>query len=375
VKVVLDARGVTNQLDGIGRCTLELAGLLTTHGEHEYVVLVRHDLRRDYRRRLGDARQIEVPFGHIDPRTVYGLGRLVDSLGAQVYHSIFMLGPRRMRAASVITVHDVMWLLHPRLQMTGSALKVALGSWYFRRLVGASVRGAAGVVCSSHATLRDITSLWPKAADKFHVVPLGVTGEFQPGDSAQAQRELEELQVPHGRFVLHMSNGKPYKNTRRVIEAMARVPADVTLVITGRRSALSDQIGQAAAQVGVGDRVRLLGNVSNEQVVALLRRATAMVFPSLYEGFGLPVIEAMACGCPVITSQEAALKEVAGDAALLVDPYSSDSIASAVVRVAGDERLREDLRRRGLQRAGAFTWRSATEAVLEVYRQVSGARQ
>ncbi|MFQ3661823.1 MAG: glycosyltransferase family 1 protein, partial [Chloroflexaceae bacterium] len=168
-------------------------------------------------------------------------------------------------------------------------------------------------------------------------------------------------------YFLYIGTIQPRKNLTRLIEAFAHAgPDDALLVIAGRRGWLSEPIVRRVAELGLTNRVRFPGYVPDADLPALLSGALAFVFPSLYEGFGMPVLEAMACGAPVLTSTTSALPEVAGDAALLVDPCDTDAIAAALRRLAADAPLRASLRARGLVRAADFTWERCARKTLDV---------
>jgi alpha-1,3-rhamnosyl/mannosyltransferase len=174
-------------------------------------------------------------------------------------------------------------------------------------------------------------------------------------------------------YILYFGSNKPHKNLVRLIEAwqIANRKSQIAnheLVIAGAWDARYPEAKRRAEELDLADKVSLLGPVAEADLPALYAGAELFVFPSLYEGFGLPVLEAMACGAPVVCSNVSSLPEVAGDAALLVDPLDMDALAAAIVRVLGDEALRSEMRQRGLQQAGRFTWAQTAQQTLEIYR-------
>jgi glycosyltransferase involved in cell wall biosynthesis len=177
--------------------------------------------------------------------------------------------------------------------------------------------------------------------------------------------------------VLSVGSLEPGKNRRRLIEAFASLASAFphTLAIAGQPAWKYEDDLSLPQRLGLTERVRFLGPVPDADLPALYSAAEAVAFPSLYEGFGLPALEAMACGAPLIASTAPALVELAGDAALLVDPYDSGAIAAALRRVLKDAELREKLRRRGLERAAQFSWRQAAEQTLAVYDQAAATRR
>ena len=256
----------------------------------------------------------------------------------------------------VLTVHDLAFKLFPETAPQSTR-------WWLARLDRALAQ-ASRVIVPSEATRRDLIALYGVAEERVAVVPHGVDHDLfrpiPPDDVATVTRRFGI----EGPYLLSLGGIEPRKNLPRLIEAFARLPADVatTLVVVGSgaewnpegsnllRSALAD------LPENVRRRVVLTGYVSEEDKVALLGGAEALVYPSLYEGFGLPVLEAMACGTPVLTSNLSALPEMAGGAALLVDPTDAGAIGEGMERLLRDDEVRVRLRRDGILRAAAFDW-------------------
>jgi glycosyltransferase involved in cell wall biosynthesis len=204
--------------------------------------------------------------------------------------------------------------------------------------------------------------------DRFHV----------PADLDAVRAELQQRFGIEGRYVLYVSNHQRKKNTERLVEAFALVAAavpDVTLVLTGWHTRRFHLVLDLIERLGLKDRVRVLGHVPDDALPSLYAAAAVYAFPSLHEGFGLTILEAMACATPVVTSNVYALPEVAGDAAELVDPYSVDGIADGIVRLLENQERAEELRRRGLARAAEFTWRRSAEQHLLWYERVVGSEK
>ena len=221
------------------------------------------------------------------------------------------------------------------------------------------------MIAISQATKDDLVAHYGVPKEKIPVVYHGVEPRFRPTpDPAVPAR----YGLP-SRYFLYLGTLQPRKNLERLLQAYAQLSGDVpALVLAGAKGWYFERIAAAIAALGLGERVFLPGYVPDEDVPALLTGALALVFPSLYEGFGLPVLEAMACGTPVVTANTSSLPEVVGEAGLLVDPLRVDEIAAAMQRLLADEALRAELSRRGLERAGLFSWdRCAREtlAVLE----------
>jgi len=234
-----------------------------------------------------------------------------------------------------------------------------------RATIGRAVRRAGAFLCISEATRRDLVARFPAAADRARVVPLAADPRFAtPGEPAR-------LGVP---YVLGVGTLEPRKNLVRLIEAWAALPPSVrgdhVLALVGPTG--WDVDATLAAARAHPDDVRLLGFVSDEELASLYAGATAFAYPSTYEGFGLPVLEAMAAGAPVVTSSVSSLPEVAGDAAVLVDPYDVRAIRDALASVLADPAQRSELRERGRTRAAAFSWARTAQETLAVLQALAG---
>jgi glycosyltransferase involved in cell wall biosynthesis len=266
----------------------------------------------------------------------------------------------------VVTVHDLAFRLFPDSAPHGTRR-------WLERLDRALAR-ASRVIAVSQTTRHDLIRLYGVREEVVAVVPHGVDHRvFRPAPPESIEQTMRRFGVD-GPYLLSLGGLEPRKNLPSLIRAFARMPPDPdpTLVIAGARTAWNpqgwDSLRSALAELpeGIRRRVILTGYLSEQEKVALLSGALALCYPSTYEGFGLPVLEAMACGTPVITSNVSALPEVAGDAALLVDPDDVGAIASAMDRIVGDPTLREDLRKAGLARAGEFDWLTTARRTAEV---------
>jgi glycosyltransferase involved in cell wall biosynthesis len=197
-------------------------------------------------------------------------------------------------------------------------------------------------------------------------------------DIEAARADVRERFGIDGRYVLYVSNHQRKKNTERLVEAFGLIAAedpDITLVLTGWHSPKFALVEQRIADLGLGSRVKVLGHVPDEALPPLYTAASVFALPSLHEGFGIPVLEAMACGTPVVASDVYALAEVSGDAAELCDPYSAESIAGSLRRILDNPARASELREKGLARAAEFSWRRAAERHLECYEQAVQARR
>jgi glycosyltransferase involved in cell wall biosynthesis len=277
----------------------------------------------------------------------------------------FVLPPTRRATRTLLTVHDLSFVRTP--DTTSPALKR-----YLDRVVPRSVRRADHVLADSQATKDDLIALYAVQPDKVTVLLSGVNARFKPvGDSAALAAVRERYGIGDTPFILSVGTVQPRKNYERLIRAFAVLPdQNVHLVIAGGRGWLQGPIYAVVDALSLRERVHFIGFADDADLPALYSAARCFAFPSLYEGFGLPVLEAMACGTPVVTSNVSSLVEVAGDATLLVDPLSVDDINQALARLLTDEPLRAQLIERGLGQAAQFTWERAARQLLKIYRRM-----
>ncbi len=277
-------------------------------------------------------------------------------------HVVPLLRPPRC-TRTVVTLHDLGYLTFPQAHPRRRLLELHATTWW-------SAHAADQIIAISHATRADLIRHYRVPAAKISVVHHGVSPDFQPVTDAARRADVRaRLGIDQPAYLLYVGTIQPRKNLARLIDAFVPVAAHyptLRLVLAGKRGWLTTQIEQRAAQHGLAGRVLFPGFVPDADLPALLSGALAFVFPSLYEGFGMPVLEAMACATPVLTSTTTALPEVAGDAALLVDPTDTAALSAALLRLVADADLREQLRQRGLQRVRQFSWDTCAAQTLRV---------
>jgi glycosyltransferase involved in cell wall biosynthesis len=268
---------------------------------------------------------------------------------------------------TVVTVHD---LAMARVPETFGRRRAA----YKRAMTGQAVRRATLVIAVSAATARDVVELVGIDPARVRVVAHGVDPRFGEADDATSAAAARALALP-ARYLLYVGRLEPRKNLPVLVDAYAqarrRHALAAPLVIAGAPSWLDEDLEGRALRAGVADHVHFLGHVPDALLPGLVAGALAVAYPSRYEGFGLPVLEAMAAGTPVVTSNVSSLPEVAADAALLVDPDDTDGLADALARLAGDDVLRERLIAAGLARAATFTWPRAAAETVAVYLEAA----
>jgi glycosyltransferase involved in cell wall biosynthesis len=285
--------------------------------------------------------------------------------GVDIFHGMNYKLRGWGRYGGVVTIHD---LALDRIPQPSRKLFGQQAS--FRRERRIALRASRVIAVSEH-TASDIAALYGVPRERIAVVMNGAGGEFYP---IVDKRVLDSVKarygIVRGDFILATGGAEPRKNIARVIDAFGRVPGlreRFHLVVVGGVQRSGGALHEAVRRAELQSAVLFPGHVPLEDLRGLYSSCSAFVFPSLYEGFGMPVLEAMACGAPVICSNTSALPEVAGDAAILVEPTSAEAIAAAMTHVLSSEDVREELRRRGLIRAKTFTWERSARELLEVY--------
>jgi glycosyltransferase involved in cell wall biosynthesis len=281
------------------------------------------------------------------------------------YSPDFVLPPTLSATRTLLTVHDLSFLHYPD-HFVPKLVR------YLSRVVPRSVATADRVLADSEATRTDLIEMVGADPDKVEVLYSGVGARFRPeAEPGEGERLREQYDLDPARpYVLSVGTVQPRKNYVRLIRAFAALQSDAhQLVIAGGRGWLFQEVLTEAE--ALGDRARVLGFVDDADLPALIRGASLFAFPSLYEGFGLPVLEAMACGVPVVTSNVSSLPEVAGDAALLVDPTDEMELTEALRRGLEDDGLRRGMVSRGLEQAVRFTWERAALQLLSAIETIS----
>lgn len=285
-------------------------------------------------------------------------------LGLGLYHATHYVLPYGLPCPAVVTVHDLIHLQRPE-QLAGGRL----AGLYARAMLGRAVRRARRLLTVSRATADDLVSRLGAAPGRIEVIPNGVDPVFfaDPGPAARrAALGALGLEPP---YLLFLGNPKPHKNVGRLLAAFARLDPATTppLVLGGARPSERAALEEEVRRAGLGGRIVCLGHLPASVLPALYRGATLFLFPSLAEGFGLPVLEAMASGTPVVASRIPALRELAEGCAELVDPLSETAIADAVARLLGDETRRAALSTRGRERARQFDWEATARRTAAAY--------
>jgi glycosyltransferase involved in cell wall biosynthesis len=287
---------------------------------------------------------------------------------ANLFHAPHYVLPPLTPCRSVVTIHDCIHLRFPQY------LPSRIGYAYARGSLWAATHQADRVLTVSEASKRDILHYFRIPDQKIVVIPNAIDERYNEAPAAEDIERVKERYQLNDPFVLYAGNIKPHKNLERLIEAFHMFRRHefehVKLLIIGDEISKYATLRRTVHRLKLHKHVRFFGFVPDQTLAALYRLAAVFVFPSLYEGFGLPPLEAMASGAPVITSNVSSLPEVVGDAALLIDPYDPEAIADAMRRVLSDDVLRVQLRERGLVRARHFSWDRSIRRVHEIYEEV-----
>jgi glycosyltransferase involved in cell wall biosynthesis len=362
IRVALDATAIPDPPGGAGRYVLALADALGRRDDVDLTVVSR----------TGDAARWPAPVAARGPaRRPVRLGweqvslpRVVRGLGVEVHHGPHYTMPLALGVPAVVTVHDLSFFTHPEWHQR---TKVA----FFRAAIRTAARRAAALVAVSDATAALLDER-VRPRGPVHVIPHGVDhSRFRPDDPGddEAARARSGVAAPYVAFLGTLEPRKDVPTLVRAFDRLAGARPDLTLVLAGARGWGADAVDQAVAAATHGHRVRRLGYVAEADMPALLRGAAVVAYPSLEEGFGLPVLEALACGTPVVTTSGTVMEEVAGGAALLAPAGDADRLAQAI-EAAVDGDGGPGRRRLGLEVAGRHTWEASAAAHAEVYRSV-----
>lgn len=289
-----------------------------------------------------------------------------------LFHAPHYVLPALTPTRSVVTIHDCIHLMFPEY------LRHRMGYAYAHASLWTAAHKSDRIFTVSEQSKRDILRFFKVPPEKIVVTPNAIDDRFSVPPSDEYVTQIRERYQLSQAYLLYVGNIKPHKNLERLIEAFHLVREqgrpELELVIIGDEISKMQSLRRAVHKYGIHRYVRFLGFVPDKTLAVLYRLASVFVFPSLYEGFGLPPLEAMASGTPVVTSNVSSLPEVVGDAAVLVNPYRAEAIADGILEVLRSAHLRDDLRARGLERVKVFSWRRSAQRVRDVYGEVCSDR-
>ena len=336
--------------------------------ETEYVVLCRPDDREALGTLGANVRPVVETARNYSVAEQLRIPIALKREGVTLFHAPHYVLPPLVTCRSVVTIHDCIHLMFPQYLPNQLALA------YARTSIRLAAKRSTRVLTVSESSKRDILRFVDVPADKINVIYNAYDERFSDEPREEDVVRVRERYQLHDPFVLYAGNVKPHKNLERLIEAFGSVRRrgldHLKLVLIGDEISGYAALRRAVHRHQLHKYVRFLGYLPEETLAVMYRLAGVFVFPSLYEGFGLPPLEAMASGTPVVMSNVSSLPEVAGDAAVLVDPYDPAAIADGIERVLTDDALRRDLTAKGLARAKQFSWETSVRRVRDIYGEV-----
>jgi glycosyltransferase involved in cell wall biosynthesis len=368
MRIGFDLTPLCTPRSGVGTYTINLYESLARRADDELLPLAHRPLH-------GDVQSVNHRHGFQLNKTLWMqaiLPREAARLRTEVCHFTNSVGPLYLPCPMVLTIHDMtLWLL-PELHRKRRHLAM-------RPIIPLAVRRASAIIAVSEATKRDMTRILGVPGHKVRVIYEAAAPYFRPlMPGAELEGFRQNAELPE-RFVLHVGTIDPRKNLVRLLEAFALARKNGahshSLVLIGQRGWRDGAVFTAIERLGLGEAVRFLGYVPTDVLVALYNLADVLAFPSLYEGFGLTMVEAMACGTPVVASPNGALREIAGEAVEFVEPTNVESIAAGLTRVLTDSSRRAELREKGLRRAARFSWARTAEETRQLYSEVAANRE
>lgn len=372
MQVTINGMLLSRCVSGVELSILNLARTLASAGSEMYRVRV----PADFRESLPTGERIQVVRSHVPGRyrplrllwEQFALPRILQKDGTDVLHAPAYLLPIRSTCPTVLTVYDAMALTHAHWCR-------AINRLNYRMLMPPSIRRANAIIVPSEFTARQLVSLFPEAGEKVRVIPLGVSEMFRADADERADEQVIRSHGIPSPYLLFVARHEPKKNLRALVEAFHLLKANDgiphKLVLAGASGWGCRSAYRRIHELGLSGDVIRPGFIPNESLPALYRQADVFVFPSLYEGFGLPPLEAMACGTPVVCSKTGSLPEVVEDAALLVDPTRPPDIARGIFTVLEDRDTRTALSQLGRIHASTFSWEATAQRTDDVYREVA----
>lgn len=359
MRVGLDLHTVTGLMQGSRTYIDALARALLKAGGNDYLLYLPDPATSDY---PGSSPR---PVPASRARRLLGFGRALRRDRADLFHCQY-LAPPLLPCPCVLTLHDILHETHPQFYPGGLRRLMAL-------LYPRSARSAAAVITGSEFSKREIMARYRVPGERIHVTPYAADQSFGPIPPERARQAAAAYGV-HGPYILFVGRIEPRKNIAGLVEAFSLLAADGavrhTLVVAGMMDDLFKEF-HARTTARFGGRVRFIGKVEPGDLPVLYAGADLFAYPSFAEGFGLPPLEAMACGTPVVAAGTTSIPEVTGDAALLVDPSDTAGLAQAMRRVLDDRELSRALRAAGLERSRMFSWERTARQTLAVYEQVT----
>jgi glycosyltransferase involved in cell wall biosynthesis len=370
VRIGIDGRYIEDHYPGIGRYTYNLAAEVPELAPdtdfllfyNPRLVNTRYDLGRLALFPNLQLLPVDVPTRSLKEQRQ--LRSLVRALSLDLLHSPYYVMPYWLHCPSVVTMHDLIPMIYPH------SVPQRWAPWVFRATGSLATRRASRIIAVSESTRKDLVHFFAASEDKTTVVHEAPDEAFVPLDPQQWQNTIRAYGLPE-RYMLYLGINKPHKNLVFLLQVFKELRTETKLVLAGNEDPRYPQARGEARRLGLGDRVVFLGDVPEHDLPGIYNGAHVFVFPSLYEGFGLPVLEAMACGTPVVCSNSSSLPEIVGDAAVTLDPQDKDGWVAALSEVLENEGLHGELKAKALVQAGRFSWEKAARETMRVYRSAA----
>lgn len=377
--VCVDCRYIRERPSGIGAFVQALVDHVPTLAPELQFVFMKHPKGPERLSAAPNVREVVVSAEANGPGTMFWLPRLVDLRGVDLYHNTFNVMPHRLPIRSVVTITDIMQLQVPSLAKGPGLLGWAEVAYKWHGIKHAFAE-ATRIITVSESTKREIAKVDARAAAKTIVAFQGIAEDFRVLEGIEGQRQLDGVRrrfcANAKRYVLTVGQFAGYKNHVGALRAFAKAfggDPDTHLVFVQRLGTGPKALRPLARELGVDARVHFAKDLSVGELNALYAGAMVLLHPSFYEGFGNPVSEAMAAGCPIVTSNRLSMPEVAAGAAELIEPEDIDGIAAALRRVSDDPAHAASMRARGLARAAELSWKSFAQKHVDVYRETLAA--
>jgi len=374
MRIMIDARSVDTRQSGVGNYVTHLIkGLKEIDKKNHYILMVTAKQKGSMPETFSAFENHAVPFtseNHLlgDAWEFWALPRLLRKKGIDVFHGpAFLAPPFQNRFKSVATIHDLVAFHHPKTIPAKYAI-------YMRFLIRMMVKKARGIITDTACIKEEIIDFFNIDPARIFSVPIAVSDQFRPIEDQNLINQVKKRYGIQKRYFLYVGNIEPRKNLSNLFLACDsirdKLSRDFQLVITGKKGWLYREIFETLAGTAFRNNVVFTQYVEKTDIPILYSGADFFVFPSLYEGFGLPILEAMRCGTPVITSSVSSMPEVAGAAALYVDPLKVNDIAEKIVSLAFDETLKQKLKNKGFKQAAKFSWERTARLTQYVYETI-----
>lgn len=374
MRIGIDARAIYRNLDGIGRYSLNLIrALAKIDKENEYVIF-RNNLFGEPIVESPNFREVHIGFPPLSLRTGFYLGRLVKKENVDIFHSLFFIAPFWGIDNLVVTVHDLMALNFPGFFSGRNFLTSKYAYLFHKYMIPRAILRSGKLIAVSNSTKSDLEQFFNLNSNKVSVIHEAADPSFRKIENTETLETYRRNVLLPENFILYVGNTKPYKNISTLLRAFKLFKttwkSDYFLVVAGKKDRFHQTTFQMAKELGLLSNVRFFDNFTEKELPLLYNLAKLFVFPSYYEGFGLPPLEAISCGTPVIASSSASLPEILGEGATLIDPDDVNGFAKAMKDVLTNDGLRKQMSKKGIEQSKKFSWEKTAEETLSVYKEL-----